>query len=64
MKTHQDLAYLNWIKSTTENVTVLEKIKSFDGDWPRQFIIRLLYFHHNDLNKEVVNNIKLFLRME
>lgn len=61
MTIRSDLVYIEWIKSTTDNLDIIDYIEDFNGNWPRQFIFRLLYKHEKDLNKIIVKNIKFYL---
>ena len=39
-----------------------EKCRNFDGDWPRQFLFRLVYFHEQHFtNPELLRILKIWL---
>lgn len=61
MTTKSDILYIEWLKTTTKNLKILQRLDNFDGIWARQFLFKLLYFHELDFLPKISKNIKVYL---
>lgn len=56
--------YISLLGDSLENETAKEKCKKYNGFQPRQFLLKLIYFHEEDISSEEVQNIKNILGLK